>query len=177
MVEGDSKNGCHLYLCPHGELQLPPAYLGNSPRLTGRFDPGSYQITASALGPRVCEILSVPFKSEVSISPSPLGPSKVSPADLRIQMFWGLVFLIQDPCAGEPNVGLRSLTPMFLLWENLCNVIILQFVSCPPGDMGLDYIASLPFLLISRWFLLYVFSCRRSFLVDSCLSHGWLFCR
>ena len=36
-----------------------------------RSDLSSYQITASSLGPRVCEILSVSFKSEDSISSSP----------------------------------------------------------------------------------------------------------
>ena len=41
--------------------------------------------------------------------------------------------------------------------------------------MGFDYIRSLPLLPILLWFLLYVFSCRRSFLVGSGLFHQWLF--
>ena len=55
-----------------------------------------------------------------------------------------------------------------VLWENLCSIIILQFVGHPPGGMGFDYIASPPFLLISLWFFLYAFSCRSAFLGEFC---------
>ena len=41
----------------------------------------------------------------------------------------------------------------------------------PPRGMGLDYIMSLPLLPISLWFLLFLFSCKRSFLVGSSLFH------
>lgn len=34
---------------------------------------------------------------------------KGSPAGLQSQMFWGLIFLMQDPWAGKPEVGLKSL--------------------------------------------------------------------
>ena len=64
-------------------------------------------------------------------------------------------------------MGLRTLTAL----ENHCNIIILQFVGHPPRVMGLDYIASLPLLPVSLWFVLYVFSYRRSFLVGSVLFH------
>ena len=46
-----------------------------------------YQVTVSALGSRACEILYVPFTSEVSISPSPMGLSEISPTGLQSQMF------------------------------------------------------------------------------------------
>ena len=52
VIEGAPKNGCCQYPCPQGELQLPLDSSGHSPRSTGRSDPGSYQITASTLGPR-----------------------------------------------------------------------------------------------------------------------------
>ena len=68
-------------------------------------------MTVSALGPRTCEILCVPFWSGVSISPSPLELSKVSPTDLQSQAFWGIIFPVQDPQDEEPEVGLRPLTP------------------------------------------------------------------
>ena len=42
---------------------MSPTFLGGSLRSTGGSDPGSFQITASALVPRVCEILCAPFKS------------------------------------------------------------------------------------------------------------------
>ena len=41
-----------------------------------------FQITTSALVPRACEIMCVPFKKGVSISDRPLGLLKVSPAGL-----------------------------------------------------------------------------------------------
>ena len=50
------------------------------------FGPGSYQITALALGPRVCEILYVSFKSEVSISPSLVGLLKLRPTGPQSQI-------------------------------------------------------------------------------------------
>ena len=52
----------------------------------------------------------MPFKSEVFISPSPLGLPKVSPAGPESQMLWGLIFLVQDSWARELNVG--PLTPL-----------------------------------------------------------------
>ena len=51
VVEQAPQNGCHQCLCPQSELQLPPASLGDSPRLAGGSDPASFQITASALDP------------------------------------------------------------------------------------------------------------------------------
>ena len=43
--------------CPQSELQLPLASLGDSSKVSGKSDPGSFQITTSALSPRACEIL------------------------------------------------------------------------------------------------------------------------
>ena len=112
-VEGAPKNGCCQCLCPQGEPQLPPASLqGNSPTPVGRSGPGSYQITAFSLGSRTCQILCAPFKSQVSVSPSPLSLRKLSLADLQSQMLWGLVFLVLDSWAAEPDVGPRTLTPV-----------------------------------------------------------------
>ena len=56
VVEQVPQNGCHQCLCLKEEHQLPPASLKGSPRSAGRSDPGSFQITASALGPRAFEI-------------------------------------------------------------------------------------------------------------------------
>ena len=90
---------------------MPAASLGDSTGSAGGSDPTSFQITASALGLGVCEILCVPFKSGVSISHSLLALLKVSPTGLQSQTFWGLVFSVQDPRAGEPDVGLEPLAP------------------------------------------------------------------
>lgn len=64
-----------------------------------RSDPGSLQTTASALGPRVCEIVCAPFESEVSITHRPLGFQKVSHPGLQNQTLWELVFLVEEPWA------------------------------------------------------------------------------
>ena len=53
-----------------------------------------------------------PFKSGVSISPSPMEPLKTSPADPQCQMLQGLLLSMQDPQVGEPDIWLRTLTPM-----------------------------------------------------------------
>lgn len=48
--------------------QLPPASPGDSPSSASESEPGSFQITASALELRADETLHVPFKSRVSVS-------------------------------------------------------------------------------------------------------------
>lgn len=70
---------------------------GGFPRPVGRSGPGSYESHCFALG--MCQILHVPCKSEVSISPG-----------LQSHMLWALIFLIQDFQAGEPNQRLGILT-------------------------------------------------------------------
>ena len=81
---------------PRVSSRCHPASLGGSPRSAGGSDPGSFQITASVLGPRACKMLCAPFKSGVSISHSPLALLKASPSDLHSQMFWGFSSW-QDP--------------------------------------------------------------------------------
>lgn len=103
----------------------------------------------------------VHFQSEVRLSHSPLILLKVSPADFQNQMFWGLVFLVQNPWAGQLDVGLNLL----LLGGNLCN-----YVGLSPGSMCLDYIASLYPLPVLLWFLLYIFCCKSFLLVFRSLS-------
>ena len=67
----------------------------------------SFQISASALNPRACEILCAFIKSGVSFSHSTQGIPTVSPSGLQVQMFRGFVFPVQEPQVREPNVGLR----------------------------------------------------------------------
>ena len=120
-----SQNVCHKCLCPQGQLQFPPASLRGSLRLAGGSDPSFFKITASALGPRVCEVLCAPFKSGVFISHSPPALLKVSPAGLQRQRFWGLVFLDKVlPGVGPLGWGAQCGTwAPLLLGENLysCN--------------------------------------------------------
>ena len=62
------------------------------------------------LGPEACEMSCVPLESEASISQSPLELLKASPTGLQSQMFWGLIFLLQNLQTGQTDVGLRPLT-------------------------------------------------------------------
>ena len=86
-------------------------------------------------------------------------------------MLWGLIFSVQDPQAGKPDMGLRTLTPVGKpLPYNYSPVCGLP----TPGvgvHMGLDYMVNPPLPSISLWFLLYAFSCR-SFLIGSGRFHG-----
>ena len=71
----------------------------------------------------MCEILCV--LTEESLSYSSCSVLYTSPAGLQSPVFWGLIFLVQDPQAGEP-VGLVP-------WGESAVVIFLLFVGCPPG--------------------------------------------
>lgn len=84
------------HLCPLGELQLPPT-------------------PASAFYCGLCGVLCVPFKCEFSVFPSLLGLPKVSPTAIQYQMFWGLVFLVQDFWIGELEVGFELLPVLLQL--------------------------------------------------------------
>ena len=83
VLEQAPPNGCCQCLCPQAVLQLPLASLGGSLRPAGGSDPGSCQVTASAVGPGACEIWDVVISSELSISHSCLALLKVSPASLK----------------------------------------------------------------------------------------------
>ena len=100
------------------------------------------------------------------LSCSLLGLLKVITTCLQSQMFWGLIFPVQDPQA-------RELTP---LGEPLqCNYSPV----CGSPTLGYGtwlYCKSAP-PTISLWFLLDVFSYRRPFLVGSYLFHQLLFSR
>ena len=109
VLERTSKNVCHQCLCPQVSCShlLP---FQETPRSSGRSDQAP--IIYLLLPPWVSEyvrLLCVPIKSEVSISPYPLGLWKLSLTGLQSQILWGLVFPVQDPQAGEANMGLESL--------------------------------------------------------------------
>ena len=111
--------------------RVPPASPGGSPRLASRSDPGSLQITASALGSEACEILCAPFKSCVSICLSPLALLKVL-----------LAFKAKCSASSLPKVGTLIWNSDYLLNEK--TVIILSFISYPPGGIGQYHISALP---------------------------------
>ena len=105
-LEGEFQNGTCLYQCPcdrtSSQNWLLPVSVSPEctpascpPRSACGSDPGSFQITASALGPGAGETLCVPCKSGVSVFHSLLALPKVSPAGLQSQTFWGLIYLVQ----------------------------------------------------------------------------------
>ena len=171
MVEQAPQKGCHQCLYSQGESQLPPASLGGSPRSASGSDPGCFQITASVLGLRAYEVLYVPFKSGVSGSYRPSTLLYTSPVGLQSQAFWNLVLSVQDPQAWKPDVGLRPLTP----WGEPLRLWLSSHLWVVSGWwVDLDCTASSSLLFISLWVFLYIFSCRKSFLlvqvmfIDSC---------
>jgi len=109
-------------------------------------DPGSFIITAFVLGPGVCRILWVPFKSGVSVSYSCLAFLISSLTKLQSQAFWGLIFLMQDPWAGWPNVALKPIAHE----ENLCNYDYPPVSGLPTRGCGswLYCISTLPVHLV-----------------------------
>ena len=55
-----------------------------------------------------------PLRVKSVIPPSPVGLLQLSPISLQSQTLWGLILQVSDPWAGEPDVGLRNLTPVRL---------------------------------------------------------------
>lgn len=94
---------------------MPSTSLEDSSRSVSVSDADFFQIIASVLGLRACEILHVPFKSGVSVSYGLVALLYASSAGLQDQMFWGLVSLVQDSWAGKTDVRLGPITP----WEEL----------------------------------------------------------
>ena len=108
-----------------------------------------------------CEILHAPFKSRVYVSCSPLALPYASPTGLQSQHSGGLSSQCRTP-------GLRSLIwgpELSLLGENPCSCDYTLVCGMPTGGVGLDYTVSPPLLPVSLWFLLYIFSCEKSFLL------------
>ena len=116
------------------------------------------------LSPGVCEMCVHPVRVE-SIYHSALTLLKVGPTAFQSQIFWGFIFLLQDP--REPDGG----SDPSLLEENLCCCNYPPICGTPTQGMGLDYTVSLPLPPVSLWFLLYIFCCGRSFFLNCGLSH------
>ena len=84
--------------------------LEGSPRLASGSEPGSFQIIASALGLGRVRFCMCPLRVE-SLFPTALWLSCTQAPLPSSPDAWGLVFLVLEPQAGEPNVGLRPLVP------------------------------------------------------------------
>lgn len=82
---------------------MPPAPPGSCPRQTSKSNISAFQTADSALKLRASEFL--PFKNRSPVSYRPWAPPSVSPSSVQSQMFWKLLFLVQDPQAEGHNVG------------------------------------------------------------------------
>ena len=105
------QNYRHLCFCPCSEPQLLPTSTGDSPIPAGRSGPRSCELTAFSLGSWYAQDL-VCAKSGVSVSPSPVEFLQSNTTGAESQMLWGLLLPLPDPKAGDPDVGLRTFTPM-----------------------------------------------------------------
>ena len=161
IVEQVSKNGCCQHLCHLGYSHLLLASPGGSSRSASVSDPGFSQITASVLGLGACEILFMPFKSNLfpvtllfSSTPAPLS----SKPD---------VLGAHDSEAGSPGWKTQcgAWTPGSL-GRTSAIVIILPFVDYLLKGVGLNSTTSLLLLPVLLQFLPYFFSCGKSLLLD-----------
>ena len=75
-------------------------------------DSGFFQITASSLSPRACEILYHLRVESLFLTAIYLGFPKVSSSGLQSQMFRGLIFLVQEPWHVVPDMWLSPLAPL-----------------------------------------------------------------
>ena len=157
-VEQAQSDVCCLHLCPQDESQLPPASPGGSPRSANGSDPGSFQITASVLDLRVCWILHVHFKNEIS-SYCPLGlcikaycPSKPDVLGAHL------------PNSGPPGYKVQcgACIP-FSLGKTFAIVIIFLFMSCLPRGESLSCTASPLSSYLSHCGAFFIFSVVENF--------------
>ena len=56
--------------------------------------------------------MGMPYKSGISVSSSPAELLQSSATCFQSQILWGLFFLMQDPYAGVPGMGLRAVIPV-----------------------------------------------------------------
>ena len=91
--------------CPHSEPQLTPTSPEDPPRSAGMSGPGSYGVTRSQCTQNpVCASKSGVSVSSVAPALKPFWPSKLNAL--------GLLLPVPGPQAEEPDVGLRTLTPV-----------------------------------------------------------------
>ena len=143
--------------CPHCEAQPTSISPGEPSRPPSRSGPGFHGVTD--LGPNTSKTFYVLSQSRVCFPP----------------VLWR--FCTQAPLASKPNAlgtpasDARSPgwgawqwgSELSLLWENLCNIIIFQFVSCLPNGYGIWLNHGNAPLSCCGFF--FVFGCRISFLL------------
>ena len=115
------------------------------------------------LGLGLCEVLRMPCKNTISISQSPLAPCTEARLAFKARHLGqgeGLVFQVQSLSWGA-GYGPRMTCPLGRRYA----IEIILFVGYLSRGMGLDYTMFLPLLPIALWFLLYIFTYRKFFLL------------
>lgn len=167
-LKEENPSGCHQHLFPQEEVPVASWLWETSPRSVNESTWISLKLLYYLFtGLEVCETLCVPFKSTISVSYTHLALLHANPAGLQNQMFGGSSSQYRTP-------GWRSQCwswPPSCFGRTTAILTIFLLVGCLPGSgcrVGcLTYIVSLPLLPVSSWFLLYKFSCRKSFLLVS----------
>ena len=110
------------------EPQPSPTSTGDAPIPAGRSGPGSHE--AIAFFPWV---LVHTGTVELLFPPVIWGSWDQTPWAFKARFSGGSSFCCQAPRLGSLMWG----SELSLLWENLCDIIIFQFVGCPPGRYGI----------------------------------------
>ena len=117
-----------------------------------------------SVGPGVHKTLCAPSKSQVSVFPSAVEFLWSNLIGLHSQTLWGLLLPLLNLQDGEPNVGLRTLTPVGdLPWYN-CSPVCESPTWCVWGLILSQLCPSYHPVVASS---LSFFGCRVSFLVRS----------
>ena len=101
----------HQCPCLHSQPQSTHTSPGDLPRPAGSSGSVSYGVTALPWVLVHMKTCAWPLRVE-SVSPRPAQILHSSPAGLQNQVLWGHLLLMPDPQTGEPDMGLRTLTPV-----------------------------------------------------------------
>ena len=156
---------------PHptpNEPQLTPASPGDPPRLVGRSSPSSYGGTALCWVPVYMKTCARPPRVQSLFPPVLWSSCTQAPRAFKAKCSGGSSSWCQTLMLGSLTWG----SGLSFLCENLCDIIIFQFVGHPPDGYRI-YVAKAP-LLPSLCGFFFVFEYKISFLVDASLFCWWL---
>ena len=151
MSMSTSQNCCCHCLCPHSELQPPPASAGDPPILAGMSCPVPYGVTAFLHWVLVHTRPSVsPPRVEFLFPPVLWNSCDQTLLTFKVRVPGGSSSFCQTPSLGSLTWG----SEFSLLWENFCGIIIFQFVGCPPSGDGILFYHDCAASTILLWLLL-----------------------
>ena len=157
---------CRQCPYPHSEPHLTPTSPGDLLKCLSRSSPGFCGVIAlcwvpvhvklCVCSPWVESVFSLVLGSSCAQSPLAFKANCSGSSSSR--------------CQTQRLGNLASSSEFSLQWENLCVIIILQFVGCPPAGyhMVFDHVMK-ALLLTCHCGFFFVFGCKISFLVGSSL--------